>query len=83
MKQNFGMPGPGGSLGMCALCGGTFLTEIMLGQTVKSFTVNGCDQTLYGHGKCLGKYDTGKPIDVLTLPEGSPLRQAHEANKTA
>lgn len=68
---------PGGSLGVCALCGGTFLNEILLGKTVQSFTTDGCSQTLYGHKECLTKYG-GKTFDVLSLPENSPLRQAFE-----
>lgn len=77
MNDSFGMPGPGGSLGKCALCGNVFLVEILTGQTVKSFTVDGCDQTLYGHKDCLKKY-AGKKLDALELPEASPLRQAYE-----
>lgn len=75
MNNHFGTPGPGGSIGQCALCGGTFLGEILLGQTVSSFEVDGCPQTLYGHKGCLKKY--GENFDVLQLPESSPLRQAY------
>lgn len=77
MSDHFGMPGPGGSLGKCALCGNVFLAEILLGKTVQSFTVDGCNQTLYGHKDCLTKY-AGKKLDALELPEASPLRQAYE-----
>ncbi len=76
MSESFGMPGPGGSLGTCALCGNVFLAEILFGKTVQSFTVDGCNQTLYGHKDCLTKY-AGKKFDVLELPESSPLRQAY------
>ena len=80
--SDYGMPGPGGSLGQCSLCGGVFLTEILLGETVRSFTVTGCDQTLYGHKKCLAKY-AGKNLGILELPEASPLRQAYERARAA
>lgn len=81
MSKSYGMPGPGGSLGKCALCGGVFLTEILLNKTVKSFTVDGCDQTLYGHEDCLKKFSNSKTT-FNDLPEASPLRQAFERSKT-
>jgi ferredoxin len=74
MSTNFGMPGPGGSLGQCALCGKPFLKEILTGQTVKSFRIDSCDQTLYGHSDCIANC----PKDILNLPEASPIRQAFE-----
>lgn len=77
MTDHFGMPGTGGSLGKCALCGNTFLAEILLGKTVRSFTVGGYDQILYGHKDCVKKYG-GKTVNVSELPAESPLRQAHE-----
>jgi hypothetical protein len=75
MSNHFGMPGPGGSLGKCALCGNAFLSEVLFGKRVKSFSVDGCNQTLYGHKDCLTKY-AGKKINPLELPEASPLRKA-------
>jgi len=77
MSERFGMPGPGGSLGQCALCGKPFLAEILLGQSVKEFSIPGCNQGLFGHRACLEKY-AGK--DFLDLPPESPLRQAYEKN---
>lgn len=71
----YGMPGPGGSLGECALCGEIFLSEILFGKTVKSFTVPGCRQDLYGHDKCLKEFQ-GKTM--LDLPAKSALRKAYE-----
>lgn len=71
----FGMPGPGGSLGKCALCGGVFLIEILLGKTVKSFRLGGSNQDLFGHDDCLTKYEGKQATD---LPEESPIRQAYE-----
>ena len=75
MKNCVGMPGPGGSIGQCAICGKPFLAEILLWKTVKSFSVNGCDQTLFGHDKCLN--DLKKVKVWKELPEG-PLRKAYE-----
>jgi hypothetical protein len=70
------MPGIGGSLGMCALCGECFAVEIMLGKGVKSFTQVGCSTTFYGHDKCLEDAKGCKTL--LDLPEKSPLRLAYE-----
>lgn len=78
MKDHFGMPGPGGSLGQCALCGDTFLKEILLGQTVSAIEVDGCSHTLYAHKDCLKKY--GENLDILQLPTVSPLRQAYRGH---
>jgi hypothetical protein len=78
MSDHFGTPGPGGSLGKCALCGKPFLTEILLGRTVKQFSVSGCPQTLSGHDDCLKTFGGKEFLDVLYLPAESPLRQAYE-----
>lgn len=71
----FGMPGLGGSLGTCAFCGKPFLTEIILGKKVPSFTIPGVLNTLFGHEECLKLYD-GK--EVFELPKESPIRQLAE-----
>lgn len=73
--SHFGIPGIGGSLGMCALCGENFLTEILLHKNVQSFSMPGVTGTLYGHDKCLTEYE-GK--DATDLPAASPIRQAYE-----
>jgi hypothetical protein len=75
----FGMPGPGGSMGICALCGENFLTEIIMGKKVKSFYMGNSNQTFFGHDKCLEQYH-GK--DFTDLPESSPLRQAWEKQRS-
>jgi hypothetical protein len=77
MSKPFGMPGIDGSLGQCALCGNPFLAEIVLGKKIKSFTVDGSDNTFYGHDKCLEQFGN-KLFDWKDLPERSPLRQAVE-----
>ena len=71
----YGMPGPGGSLGECALCGKPFVAEILLGRTVQSFKVAGCEQELFGHDQCIKEYE-GK--QVTDLPPESALRKAYE-----
>lgn len=74
--NHFGMPGPGGSLGTCALCGLPFAFEVMTGGNVKSFRQAGSDTTFYGHDKCLEDSKACKTL--LDLPAASPLRQAYE-----
>lgn len=46
----FGMPGIGGSLGQCGLCGELFLKEILLGEKVIPFDI-GDDNQFYAHKK--------------------------------
>ena len=70
------MPGPGGSLGMCALCGEGFILEILLGQNVATIEINGMDKDVCLHRKCLVVLEKNGP-DWRTLPEG-PLRRAYE-----
>lgn len=84
MSKPIGMPGIGGGLGTCGLCGAPFLTEIMLGKKVKSFTIDGCEDTFYGHDKCLKQFGD-KKFDYKDLPDGSPIKQAfinHFAKQT-
>jgi len=69
------MPGPGGSLGTCAICGNTFMKEILLGKKVKSFFQDGIAGALYAHDQCLK--DAEKIKDWKDLPIG-PLREAFE-----
>lgn len=78
--NSYGMPGPGGSLGECALCGKPFPKEILFGENVSSFTVPGCSTSLYGHKDCLKQYE-GKTM--LDLPPESALRQAYEKQEAA
>lgn len=74
----YGMPGPGGSLGECALCGEPFLKEILFGETVKSFKMGGVKQELFGHEKCLKAFE-GKTC--LDLPEKSIIRKTYESQQ--
>ena len=70
------MPGPGGSLGMCALCGDTFMLEILMGKMVHTVSVDGFDKDVCLHDKCIKVLESNGP-DWQTLPEG-PLRRAYE-----
>ena len=72
------MPGPGGSLGLCALCGDTFMLEILLGKRVQIIEVEGMDKDVCVHDKCLTVLRRNGP-DWRTLPEG-PLRRAYETH---
>ncbi len=75
MKPPFGMPGIGGSLGQCALCGDTFLLQILTGEDVVPIEVDGVNNQLYSHKACVKKF---QGWDILELPVASPLRQAME-----
>jgi len=68
-----GMPGPGGSLGECAFCGGNFIAEILLGDLVPQIEVKGCSQTLSAHHACIEKF---KGTQWADLPDESPLKRA-------
>jgi hypothetical protein len=71
------LPGLGGSLGECVLCGNTFAREILLGETVPIIGVAAFgDHDLPIHAKCL---DELKKLDLSNwsnLPEG-PLRRCY------
>lgn len=55
--------------------------EILMGDKVESFDVDGCHNTLFAHKDCLKKY-AGRTLDVtVDLPESSPLRIAFERAK--
>ena len=76
----YGMPGPGGSLGECALCGECFIKEILFGENVSSFRMGGVTQELFGHKKCLKEFE-GKTC--LDLPAKSAIRKAYEKQQAA
>ena len=69
------MPGPGGSLGLCAVCGDTFMLEILTGRKVQMIEVEGFDKDVCVHQKCLAVLEKNGP-DWHALPEG-PLRRAY------
>jgi len=76
--EHWGMPGIGGNLGKCAVCGDTFLTEILFGETVSQVVVEGISQQLSIHtARCKPKLQEVMNAggDWKLLPEG-PLREA-------
>ena len=77
MSEHFGVPGIGGSLGMCAICEDPFISEILFGECCVSFHVPGIDPTLYAHKDCMAKLEDIRDNhagDWTLLPEG-PLRR--------
>jgi hypothetical protein len=72
------IPGIGGNLGECVICGGTFLQEILLNQTVQMIQIVGLSREVPVHTKCvpvlMAVVDAGG--DWKLLPEG-PLRQEY------
>ena len=75
IRRTANMPGIGGSLGMCALCGKTFMAEILLGQSVQTVEIVGFDQDVCLHQKCMAILEKNGS-DWRTLPDG-PLRLAY------
>lgn len=82
--SHWGVPGPGGSLGKCAICGedfagGTIKSLFGMDSGILSFRVGFIDDTLYAHSpKCVEAAKAGfasdDPVAVRdSLPEG-PLR---------
>lgn len=71
MSKYFGMPGPGGSLGKCAVCGRPFLLE-----PATEFSCQGIEERMFCHDPCR-KMIEDCAGDWHGLPEG-PLRKAFE-----
>lgn len=61
----------GGGFGQCAICGETFLKEILFGKKHTSFELNG--DTFACHIKCADEF-AAKPI--IEWPDVSPLKQS-------
>ncbi len=79
-KLKYAIPGIGGSLGACAVCGKDFLTEIVMGQSVDSLGINGIAADLPVHKKCAEAVIAcqGPWADIRDkFPQG-PLYQAFE-----
>lgn len=76
MRAIANMPGPGGSLGMCAVCGDGFMLEILMWKRVQTIEIVGMDKDVCVHDKCLAVLQRNGP-DWRTLPDG-PLRKAYE-----
>lgn len=72
--NHIGIPGIGGSLGQCQVCGKNFMMEILMGRKVTSLEMsNFPDQVLYVHTVCRSLLKDG--MDPESLPEG-PIRTA-------
>lgn len=77
--NDFGAPGPGGSMGQCAVCGDSFIKEAIIGCPVTTFTVDCIRNTMYAHDKCVdvlkASLTAAGDVDSTKLPDG-PLRKA-------
>jgi hypothetical protein len=78
------IPGIGGSLGECCVCGETFLQEILLGKQVAMIGIEGLSRDVPVHQDCVKTLQSVKDAggNWRLLPEG-PLRaefaKAHKA----
>lgn len=72
-----GMPGPGGYLGQCAVCGGAFVAESLGCGKVHQVEVVGIDGDVCLHGNCMTLLERARDDGWETLPQG-PLRSAYE-----
>ena len=61
---------------MCAVCGKTFIAEILLGKSIQFASVKGLDHDICVHDQCRDVLEQNGP-DWHNLPEG-PLRQAFD-----
>ena len=74
----YSIPGIGGSLGTCVICGDNFAAEMILGKSVKTISVAGMDKdSLPVHEKCAEKVVelSGPWTDIRDkFPEG-PMKR--------
>lgn len=75
----YGIPGIGGSLGMCAVCGKSFAAELMMHKAVSAISISVVEGKLPVHDECgdLVLKISAEDSDWRKLPEG-PLREAFE-----
>ena len=78
MSMIAGMPGIGGSLGECQVCGKSFVGNILLGKGVMVGRVAGMNCDVAVHPDC-AKLFCVKPWDEL--PDG-PIRRAFEESNS-
>jgi hypothetical protein len=80
----WGVPGPGGSLGECALCGESFVKEVITGERFHTIEIPGIEGELCLHKGCLETMEAAKGKGWEALPDG-PLRTvyAEDAEKQA
>jgi hypothetical protein len=79
-----GMPGIDGGLGCCCWCGGPFVTEILLGKSVRSIKFEAFDDDFVIHEKCLtllSELVERNSTDWKSMPEASPIRRAFEGRE--
>lgn len=70
------LPGIGGSLGECCVCGESFAMEILTGKGVPMVSIGGFSRDLPVHKKCVGTLEEVQKSggDWKLLPNG-PLRR--------
>lgn len=71
-----GAPGIGGGLGQCAVCGDSFVKEILIGCMIPTVGIDGIAGDLCLHDKCLELMQSIKGTGWENLPEG-PLRKIY------
>lgn len=80
-----GMPGPGGNLGQCVVCGESFVVETLMslsgcGGMVKIFHIEGIEGDVCVHDRelknCAKALEKARDEGWETLPEG-PLRKVY------
>ena len=84
----FGMPGPGGSMGKCAVCGDDFATGVLMDLSghpsgITEFSVGFVEQRLFAHDpKCTdavkAAFVTKDKIKVQEALPSGPLRECLE-----
>lgn len=77
------LPGIGGSLGECVLCGNSFALEVITGKSVEMINISGFSRPLPMHAKCVVAIQTivtthKDEQDIWKhLPNG-PLKREYE-----
>lgn len=72
-----GMPGIGGSLGLCAVCGGSFIKELLMSEKIQTFSMSAFDDEMCAHVKCVVILKAAIDDGWESLPDG-PIRKAFE-----
>jgi hypothetical protein len=70
-----GMPGLGGGLGECAVCGKPFTVELLMGTKIPAIHLEGFSGDLCIHKKCMDHLERARDDGWESLPEG-PIRKA-------
>ena len=79
------MPGIGGSLGECAICGKSFALEVLLGRSIETLKMIGLPAAIPVHPKCaeeviaISNEHRGEADSWQHLPEGPLRREFAEA----